>query len=309
MSQNLLVLGASVVDRILVPTSLLEHPAADTSVFIQPGGKGYNQAHTASRMGAHVEFLTVYNSPDHYGRIKNPALSSQANESLPGTRWTVRLEAGPTPEVEVLVSRDGEHRIIACPASDHRLTKTLLDERRDAFVQADWLLLQNEYPAEAVNHALAIAAGNRVRTIFNYAPWRAEPAIDLTGVEFLVVNEREAAGILGVSDYKRVLLGTRITAWNRFPVKHVFVTLGVDGGEWIGCEGQYVRFPPPMPPGRFSFGAGDTFCGTLAAELSRGAPIHVAAAHAHKAAAWTSRQPPGSLRYPDRSLLAGSLVI
>ena len=102
----------------------------------------------------------------------------------------------------------------------------------------------------------------------------------LDNVDILVVNEHEGAFLARGGDVASLA-----------PI--VIVTLGAAGA--VAHEGgQEVRIPAPKVSAVDATGAGDTFCGALAALLAEGAPLGAAVRFA-VAAASLSVQKPGAV--------------
>ena len=145
------------------------------------------------------------------------------------------------------------------------------------------LLLQNEIP-EAVNLAAAGAAKkHRARIILNAAPARAISPEFAALADVLVVNRVEAAMLSGLAVE---------TAANAISAAHrlagaataVIVTLGGDGLVLLQPGAEPVSLPALPVSVISSHGAGDCFCGALAARLALGHTLAEACDFARTAA-------------------------
>jgi ribokinase len=84
------------------------------------------------------------------------------------------------------------------------------------------------------------------------------------------------------------LLAERV--WRLTGSGSVMVTLGEQGVAYAGAEG-FWQVAPPRVKAVDTTGAGDTFCGALAAALGRGMTKQAAAQHACAAAAYSVTKP------------------
>jgi ribokinase len=115
--------------------------------------------------------------------------------------------------------------------------------------------------------------------ILSLAPFSPLAQDDLAAVSILVVNQHEAADLarhigLAASGAKAV-----VTALAKRLGKTVIATLGPDGAIAAGEEGTISVAAIPVTPVDTT-GAGDTFCGVLAAFLDEGAGLEIAMRHA-----------------------------
>jgi ribokinase len=134
------------------------------------------------------------------------------------------------------------------------------------------VLAQLEVPVGAVDAAFAAARANGSTTILNPAP-AAELADSTIGASTLIVPNEHEAGVLGGIGH---LLGSGVGT--------VVTTLGARGVR-IDTRGRTsTEAPFPVVPVDTT-GAGDAFCGNLAARLAAGDDLLVAVRWASAAGA------------------------
>ena len=242
-----------------------------------PGGKGANQAIAAARMGARTAFVGRIGQDD--GGAVLQAELAEAGVDLSGLQ-----EASlPTGTAYVVVADDGENAIVVDPGANGGFDR-LLESELAAVGAARVLLCQLEIPLDTV----AAAAASARLTVLNAAPARPLPAELLDLVDVLVVNEHEALVVGGGA-------GTAEEAALLERVPAVVVTLGAEGA-LVLTRGER-RHVPGLPARAVvdTTGAGDTFCGALAAALAGGADP-IAATELGCAAASLSVERPGAAR-------------
>jgi ribokinase len=162
------------------------------------------------------------------------------------------------------------------------------------------LVISAEIPVAAIRAALALD-GPGLR-ILNLAPAPSSPRELLAGVDWLVVNQSEAASVLGrpVED----LAGSATAAAELAGLGscHAVVTAGADGAAYCpppatagnpgaGDPGEAVTVPGFRVHAVDSVGAGDTFVGALAVTLAAGIPPEDAVRAACAAGAAAASRP------------------
>ncbi|KQZ86134.1 hypothetical protein ASD56_07700 [Microbacterium sp. Root166] len=227
------------------------------------GGKGANQAVAAARAGgAEVAFIGAVGR-DSDGEVLRAALEVEGID-------VTGLEVDPAPTGTALISvaDDGENAIVVIAganASDAALT-----ERQRALVAgADVVVAQLEIPAERVLTASALRSTEAV-FVLNASP--SAPFADaalaarlLAATDVLVVNEHELRAIAGIRsgdiDDAVDAAAPRVSA--------LVVTLGA-AGSIIAQGSERRRVDAFRTDAVDTTGAGDTYCGVLAAQLTAG---------------------------------------
>ncbi|TNM66803.1 ribokinase [Aliirhizobium smilacinae] len=227
------------------------------------GGKGANQALAARRAGSNVKMAGAVGSDT----FAEPALALLKDA---GTDLSSVLKASePTGTALILVGGNGENMIAVIPGANGTITASDAIKTVDAMSAGDILMLQLESPAAAVEAALRAARGKGVTTILNTAPFTID-ATRLSGLaDIVVANETEFDALSGKD---AITASQRIEALKTLHAEGqqtFVVTLGGDGvvairgGEITSAQGLVIE---PVD----TVGAGDTFCGYLAASLDQG---------------------------------------
>ena len=276
------VLGSLNMD-ISVTVPRLPGPGATvlgSAARFTPGGKGANQAVAAARLGAGVRMAGCVGDDD-FGRRLLAALGA---EGVDHRDVHVTADA-PTGLAMISVDHAGENMITVAPGANHEVA----GEQVAAATGHDdgILVLCAEIPVPAITSALTRAG----RCILNLAP--APPsaaAIVAAGVDWLVVNETEAAAVLGRPVSGLAEAGQAAAALITAGARHAVVTAGAHGAALAGPD-ETVTIGAFRVDAVDSVGAGDTFVGALAVALAAGIPAAEAVRAAAAAGATAATRP------------------
>lgn len=258
------------------------------------GGKGANQAAAAARLGTSVTFLGRVGD-DEFGAPLVQALGEKGID----TSLVKQVSGESTGAAFITVTPDGENAITVAPGANRSLTPEDADAASEAIGDSRVLVAQMEIPVETVVRAVEIAVQRGIRALVNLAPTFEVPRELLEKVDPLVVNEHEAAFLLG-GEVEGVdgALSAASKLLSLGPQSAV-VTIGEAGA--VFANGESTRhLPAPKVDVVDTTGAGDAFVGALAARLARDASLEEAVAYAVRAgaAAVTKEGAQGALPTP-----------
>jgi ribokinase len=208
-----------VVPRLPAPGETVLGPAA----VIAPGGKGANQAVAAARLGAAVR-MAGCTGADDFGAALVAALAAEQIDAR-----AVRKVAGSATGVALItIDAAGENMITVAAGANGEAGSA--DVEAALSQPADLLIISAEIPVAAVRAALAGARAAGITCLLNLAPAPPEAAgLVSGGVDWLVVNESEAAALL-----RRPVAGldgARAAARDlcRLGARNAVVTAGAEG--------------------------------------------------------------------------------
>jgi ribokinase len=269
---RVVVLGSLNVDLVTV---VERHPRPGETVRGEErgrfaGGKGANQAVAARHAGADVTMVGAVGRDDagaaYLRRLRDLGIDAAIEE----------LDDAPTGKAIITVDEAGENSIVVVPGANDRVRVAAL-----GIAAGDVLLCSLEVPVETVARAARLAVDAGARVVINLAPYAALPHDVVALADPVVVNESEMAQ-LADSD----LLPTSL-----------LVTFGAAGARWDHTQADGI--PVPAAEVVDTVGAGDAFCGALAAALAAGASREEALAAANRAGAeavtWPGAQPDAAL--------------
>lgn len=298
---RVLVVGSVNADLVVrVPRLPSAGETVTGGTFAQhQGGKGANQAVAAARLGAHVTFVGAVGD-DEFGRA---ALADFQNEGV-GVSG-LRVAGVPTGVALIVVDEAGENQIAVASGANALVNGALVEEALsdDSMTVVGGVYLANfEIADNAVLAGARIAADAAMTIVINPAPARELPAALLALRPILVPNEGEAHALTGEIE---PLNAARVLAARSGGA--VVVTLGPHGAVLVD-DGEAEQVPAPLVEAVDTTGAGDTFCGALAAELAAGSSLIDAVRFAVHAASISVTVPGARGGMPSRADVEASLA-
>ena len=225
------------------------------------GGKGANQASAAARWGAPTSLVAMVGDDEG-------GASAVADLQSWGVQTTeVGIADLPTGRALILLDRAGENSIVVASGANSALdggrARAALD--RLDLNPHDVVLTNGEVAADVVAAAADAAQERGARHVHNLAPARVAD-VAATPDSLLVLNEVELTQATGEADPEaalRAILAGRPGA---------VLTLGSRGAIAATPDG-HVAMPATPTEVVDTTGAGDAFCGALAAELVAGSDL------------------------------------
>ena len=296
------VLGSINMD-LIATTPRLPKPGetvAGTGFHTAAGGKGANQALAATRAGGRVRMVGAVGQDG----FADPALTllQEAGTDLA----SVARHPGPTGTALILVGGDGENMIAVVPGANGLVDATMAEQAVASMSTGDVLMLQLEVPAPVVETALKAARAKGILTILNTAPLTDEAPRLAAMADVIVANETEferLAGKEGLDSTRRVAL------LNEMHVKTGQTFVITLGGEGVIAmkDGQHYRAAGLTIDPVDTVGAGDTFCGYIAASLDAGIEFDAALRRAAVAGSLACLKPGAQPSIPTAAEVASSL--
>jgi len=304
-SGTVLVLGSINVDLLVSAPRLplAGETVAGHGISRELGGKGANQAVGAARAGARCRLAAAVGA-DEDGRAMKAAL-----ETFGVDVGMVRATAGSTTGCAIVATSPQDNQIICIAGANATVDESLV--AAISIGTNDVCLAQMETPAPATRAFFARAQDAGAQTILNAAPADLAALSLLPLCDVLVVNESELAVLakrpdLAPDDDAVLLFCTQSLGMRADQI--LVVTLG-SAGLAIVHNQTVRRIAGHRVPVTDTTGAGDCFCGYLAAGLARGDTIERAAAEANRAASLAVQASGAACAIPPReAVLAGAAL-
>jgi ribokinase len=277
------VFGSTNLDQIGTVSRLPKpgETVAGGTFSMAAGGKGANQALAARRAGASVRHVSGVGS-DAFAELALELLKADGVDLS-----AMKVVDGATGIAMIFVDSHGENVIAILPGANGAMTSDDADKAL-AGVSGGVMLVQQEIPQAATERALDLARAQGITSILNTAPFLDSTAALAPKAAILIANETEFALLTGRGLAE---LDTAMSDWASKHNQTVIVTLGGDGARAVTAEGRRISVAAlPIKP-IDTVGAGDTFCGYLAAGLDAGLDLEAAMQRAAVAASLACLKP------------------
>jgi ribokinase len=272
------------------------------SFFMNPGGKGANQAVAAARLGGDVIFISRIGN-DVFGKKSFQIFDEEGID----TRYILTDDKFPSGVALIIVDKAGENSIVVAPGANAQLIPEDINAALGDISRAGIVLVQLEIPLETVQFVVQYAGPKGVKVILNPAPATELPAELFSHIDIITPNKTEASMISGreVTDIHTAKKAAKII--HEMGVKHVVITMGSEGAV-IYSEGQFHIVTAGIVETIDSTAAGDVFNGALAVSLSEGKDLVDAVRFACEAATISVTRLGAQSSIPYRhELIAGKL--
>ena len=258
MSSKICVIGSSNIDQIAYTKNI---PADGETLFGDSfqmgfGGKGANQAVMAGLLGADVYMITCLGDDVYKEMTVNNYEANNVNTDH------IQLVKGASGVAPIWVDATGQNRIIVIPGANNEIDAQKAISSIEEIGNISVLVGQCEIPMEVNHKVFQYAKSNSVTTIFNPAPAKKLEREFLEHISWLIPNENEFELISGMEPNDDNFL-----KFNEEIPCNLIVTLGEKGAVLVD-ENKTHYFDAPSVNAIDTTGAGDSFIGTFAYELS-----------------------------------------
>ena len=249
------------------------------SFFMNPGGKGANQAVSVARLGGDVAFVSKVGN-DVFGKQSTQLFEEEGIDIA----HLLSDDTLPSGVALITVDRSGENSIVVASGANASLMPADLEDALDKIAGAGIVLMQLEIPMETVHFAAIYAVKHGVKVILNPAPANTLPPKLLSCIDIITPNQSEAAMLSGINVTDAATAAQAAVAIHNLGVKSVIITMGA-----MGCviydKGEITVVPAQKVEAVDTTAAGDVFCGALAVALAEGGTLFDAVNFASRAAA------------------------
>lgn len=243
------------------------------------GGKGLNQAIAAARFGSTTRMAGAVGDDAAGAR-----LTAGLADSGVGTAAVARIPGGRSGRATILIEPAGENMIAVEAGANHAATAAGALAAIDGETRV--VLAQNECDIGEIAALFAHPALAGKRRILNAAPAVASAARLFGLADMLIFNQSEFAAYLQLDAEPETLADLAVARrLLTLPNQAVVVTLGARGAAAIWAD--HEMFSPSFPAAQVvdTSGAGDCFCGVVAACVDQGIGPEAALRYANAAAA------------------------
>lgn len=229
---------------------------SSNSLDILYGGKGGNQAISASKIGGEVSFIGSVGN-DLNGRSYLKELK-EYGINIKNVSVINNIPTG----VSLITIENSDNSIIYSEGANGELSEEDIERSKKLIEESDIVVVQFEINHNVIEKVLEIANQKNVPVILNPAPYKPFPIKWLEKVTYITPNEQEFKAI------------TNSDSYNKYIDKFI-VTLGKTGVAFHENNERKLIKAPEVEV-KDTTGAGDTFNGVLAYYLSTGSPLESA---------------------------------
>lgn len=247
--------------------------------YMNPGGKGANQAIAAARLGAEVTLISKIG----YDLFGLQALEIYRSEKI-NTEFIFTDQKSPSGVALISVDSCGENSIIVAPGASRSLSTEDIDKAKSKLEEADIILMQLEVPIETVEYAATIAKSYGKKVILNPAPASVLSNSFLSCVHTILPNRIEAEMLSGIKVIDEESAWRAAKAIGEKGIENVVITTKKDGA-YVKEKEEYTMIPAKEVETIDTTGAGDVFCGAFSAYLSENHTLTESVEFANAAAA------------------------
>lgn len=248
------------------------------SMEVHQGGKAANQAYAAARAAGGTARVRML------GAIGDDPAGDAAIKSLKDAgvdaSYVRRVFERPTGRAYITVSDDGENSIVVGLGANADVSPKNIVGSGDP----DLILGQTEVGSPAIEALVRFALCVGARVVINNGPVVPLSAGALEAADPLIVNEHEAADMIGCRDSELAPKELVSRLRNKFGCRSVVVTLGSRGSVVADRDGLRAHPAQRVSNVVDTTGAGDAYVGVLALHLALGLSLDEAIRQATSAA-------------------------
>lgn len=249
------------------------------NVYLEPGGKGFNQSVTINRLGHKVTFLTMLGNDD-MGKRCLAFLKKEKIKVVP------LISNKPTAYACIITTETGDNEVIVSTSATDELSPKDLMNHEELFKEAKFVLLQQEIKEETLMAALNLCHKYHIFTILDPSPIKKPINWEIINkANIITPNEGEAANLFGVNFSNDLFEVAKIIQSKITNI--VIVTMGAKGAMIID-KANIKLIPAPIVDCIDTTGAGDIFNGALVSKLAEGKSIETSVAFAIKMASFST---------------------
>lgn len=260
---DILVVGSCVMDL----TAIVDEFPRDGETLLAnsfygiPGGKGFNQAVAAYRLGADVEMIGSIGQ-DHFGQ---EFLKTFEKDKIKHDHFFINQDLF-TGMAQIQINKEHQNRIVVISGANSALTVDKVDLFDEAIQASKVVMVQLEIPLETSKEILKRAKKYGKITIVNTAPAREVDEEFLSYCDYVTPNDVEVGALAGIeiTDLESVKKAARIV-FTKGP-KHVIVTIGKEGAYLFDDKHDEI-IPSYKVKAVDTVCAGDSFNGAFATRL------------------------------------------
>ncbi|EQF28838.1 ribokinase [Clostridioides difficile CD160] len=264
---NIVVIGSVNMDMVCSVDKRPEkgETVLGNSFFTSPGGKGANQAISASKLGANVKMISCVGEDSLGEELIRNFRNNKVDYSL------VSRDKHKSSGVAVITLCENDNSIVVVAGTNELVDIELIKKNEEEIKNADIVLLQLEIPLETINYVVNFCFENKIKVLVNPAPAIKLDRDIIEKVTYLTPNEHEYKVVFDTEEEIEEIL-------KKYPNKLV-ITEGKNGARFY--DGKEIKHVSCIKVDvQDTTGAGDTFNGALSVAITEGKNLYTAVEYA-----------------------------
>jgi ribokinase len=262
---KIIVVGSSNTDMV-IQSARIPKPGETIlggSFFMNPGGKGANQAVAAARLGGEVHFICKVGQ-DVFGDMARQQFIQEGIH----TEFVISDADLPSGVALINVDAQGENSITVASGANGALSMSDIEKADALFEVGDVLLIQLETPLQTVWETIQMAHKKGLKVILNPAPAAEIPDEIYPYIFALTPNETETELLTGVEVHSLAKAQEAASILLNKGLSHLLITMGSQGAYYQSAETKNF-IPTRQVQALDTTAAGDCFNGALAVAISQ----------------------------------------
>lgn len=272
------VIGSNNIDMVVKTQKM---PLKGETIFGKDitytfGGKGANQAISASRLGGNVTMFGAIGDDDNGKNILKNFKNNGVCTSF------IKVCKNTASGIAIIYLAQNDNCIVVVAGANDYVDIEYIDSIKDELLKSDIVLLQHEIPPQTIEYVAMFCKDNNIDVILNPAPAREITENTLKSITYITPNETEFDFLID-KKFNGLQIEQKIKAWQDKNDVCIIVTQGKDGICSI-LNKEIIKVDALNVDVVDTTGAGDTFNGALAYALVNKYELKKALAFAGKCA-------------------------
>ena len=274
-----------VLDHIVLPGETI----SSSSVSINSGGKGLNQAIACAKAGCETYLAGQIGSDGKF-------LLDVCKEFNVNIDYVKEVDTL-TGNAIIQVDKNGQNSIVLFAGANRTIEKDTIDSVLSHFEEGDFIILQNEI--NNLDYIIDQAYERKMNIVLNPSPFDSRVMeCDLSKVSYFFINEVEGEMITSKKD-EDAILETMLTT---YPNAKVILTLGSKGSVYKDASYTHAQSIYEVDVVDTT-GAGDTYSGYFISSIIEGKTVDEAMDIASKASSITVTRQGAATSIPTKAEL------
>src|SRR6185503_7065476 len=168
MKPSIVIVGSAGIDMV-IKTDYLPLPGETVlggTFFMNPGGKGANQAVAAARLNGNVIFICKTGNDVFFGQNAKAIFGKEGIN----TDYLLSHPDLPSAVALITVDKNAENCIVVAPGANSTFLPDDLDKAIPVIENASVVLMQLEIPLATVEYVAGLASAKNIKLVLNPAP-------------------------------------------------------------------------------------------------------------------------------------------